>query len=222
MSMVYMSFMYTMLDASTISIEQYEPSRDSTTVQTILNENHELLTYEAMGYPEGTTFKYLTSHNYITDVIRVDGITIGFANYCAFNIEFCTFHFARRGFIHLIGIDRKYQHQGYGALLLDHTLIEFKKLHVPVVEISVQSTNIPALKLYEKKGFVKVFDPPASAQPVPLLLRYTIDIPAHELPQGNIIQRHPRITLGCCIAAIVYFGRRKYIQSLHRLPTSPY
>lgn len=198
---------------STVSIERYVASRDAMVIEKILHDNHELLTYEAMGYPAGSTFKYMNSNNYTTDVIRVDGTTVGFINYCALNIDLLTFHFCRRGFIHLIGIDKNYQNQGYGGLLLDHTLSEFKKLKVPSVMVSVQSSNANALKLYERKGFKRAFSPDGIEEMnVPLSLSYEIDIPAHELPQGNIIQRHPRIFFGCIIlTAAAYILYRRYL-----------
>lgn len=214
--MVCILFVHTILYATQISIERYVPARDETIVKKIFIQYPALLTYEALGYKEGTTLAYLNSKDYITDVIRVDGTTIGFINYIAFNIEICTFHVGRRGFIHLLGIEDSYQHKGYGGILLEHALIELKKLHVPVIEVSVQSTNIPALKLYEKKGFKQVFTPSVPQTTVPLVLRYEIDIPKDLLPQGNWFQRHPLVSKAALMVSIA--GYISYKLFLTRKP----
>jgi len=117
--------------ASTISIEKYSHERDYEVAKKIFNENPDYLTYEAMGMPQGTTEKYLTHDKYITEVIRVDGQTVGFINYIAYNAELLTFHIMRSGLIHLVGIDAEHQGKGYGKQLMQHAIQQLHNLNTP-------------------------------------------------------------------------------------------
>jgi ribosomal protein S18 acetylase RimI-like enzyme len=56
-----------------------------------------------------------------------------------------------------LSIDKKYRGQGLGSLLMDEVLIESKKKlkKMKYIYLEVFAENIAAIKLYEKKGFVK-------------------------------------------------------------------
>jgi ribosomal protein S18 acetylase RimI-like enzyme len=54
-------------------------------------------------------------------------------------------------FLPLIGVDPRCRHQGYGSMLLRHTLAQCDRDHVPAYLESSNPANIP---LYERHGFV--------------------------------------------------------------------
>ncbi|MFA6066156.1 MAG: GNAT family N-acetyltransferase [Candidatus Babeliaceae bacterium] len=183
-------------------IERYNKARDGEAIQKILKDNYETLTYEFLGQPEGTTNKYLESSKFITDVIRIDGKTIGFVNYIAYNGTFCTFHIGRYGMIHLIGIDTDYQHNGYGEMLLDHALATLKQENTPIIFLAVKTDNVKARSLYEKKNFSCNLPPAAQSHTPQLFYSLTVEVPADQLPQGNFVQRYPKTCLGITIIGI--------------------
>lgn len=57
------------------------------------------------------------------------------------------------GFVDMIIIDRKYQRQGLGAMLLSAGLDWFRKKNVSFVELGVSYNNHPAIRLYKKMRF---------------------------------------------------------------------
>jgi ribosomal protein S18 acetylase RimI-like enzyme len=199
-----------------VTIERYQDERDYVVVKKILDDNSNYLRYEALGCPQGTTEKYLRSSKYITDVVRADGVTIGFVNYVAFNITFLTFNFGRFGLVHLMGVDKEYQHRGYGKALLQHAKAELKKLYAPVINLMVDSSNSSAIALYEREDFVCKFNRRALQEagkrlPSHLIFTCSVDVPKDKLPRGNLIQRHPKVTAAVFVtAAIGLWAYSKY------------
>ncbi len=181
-----------------VVIERYQQQRDGTAVQKILTAFPHL-TYESRGYAAGTTEKYLVSPKYATDVLRVDGKTVGFVNYAAYDMNILSFHIARHGLLHLIGVDTEHQKKGYGTLLLDHAIEELKKLNAPNIILAVQSDNINAQKLYEKKNFQCPMQTRIKGKD--FYYRLKLDIPSDRLERGNILQRRPKASLS--LAAFV-------------------
>ena len=51
-------------------------------------------------------------------------------------------------------IAKKYQGQGFGSMLLDFTINLCKLSKVKHISLEVRKNNLPAIKLYEKFGFV--------------------------------------------------------------------
>lgn len=130
------------------TIAQFQEDRDMLAVVRILDEYRSVLTYESMGYEEGTTKEYLLNPNYTTKVLRVDDKTVGFINYTVIELQFLL-----KGLIHLIGVDSTHQSQGYGKMLLTHALQELKGKDLSTAILSVKSENDRAQKFYEKEGF---------------------------------------------------------------------
>lgn len=64
----------------------------------------------------------------------------------------------REGFTHCgglgMGVRKDYRRLGIGTRLLDQTLLRAKELGLERVELEVLSSNTPAIRLYEKAGFV--------------------------------------------------------------------
>ena len=208
---LYLSTCFLPMMAMESCIERYQPELDHTAVRNILDENYETLTHEEMGYSQGTTEKYLTNPNYITDVLRKDGETIGFVNYVAYEPKFLTFHFGRRGFIHLMGVAKKHLRRGYGLALLQHAVAELKDRNVQGVALMVKRGNVGARSLYEKAGFVCPVKPQFRDVVPQLIYQRSFDVPSELLPQGNIIQRYPKTSLAVASLAVLFFVYRKNV-----------
>jgi ribosomal protein S18 acetylase RimI-like enzyme len=54
-----------------------------------------------------------------------------------------------------MGVKNGYRHQGIGTRLLNATIDAARAYGMERVELEVYTSNIPAIKLYEKRGFVK-------------------------------------------------------------------
>ena len=52
-----------------------------------------------------------------------------------------------------LGVDPKYQGQGYGRLLLHNLMEEVRRHHADGIQLLAASANIPALALYRHAGF---------------------------------------------------------------------
>ncbi|HRN78456.1 MAG TPA: GNAT family N-acetyltransferase [Candidatus Dependentiae bacterium] len=154
---------------SEVTIEQFQEERDMSAIEEILKA-YPTLTHESHGCADGTTKKYLSSTDYMTHVIRVDGNTIGFINYATKPIfyvkhfldplKLISWYFSGYGFIQLIGIDTKYQHQGYGRQLLHYALQKLKKQGVSKVMLCTDLDNTINHNFYEKEGFEREFSAP--------------------------------------------------------------
>ena len=138
--LVSMSY-YLQASESNVTIERYQSERDKEVVQKILNDNYDYLTYESIGFPEGKTMQYIESKKYITDVLRVNGQTVGFVNYCVHDPHFLTFYLGRQALVHLIGIDKEHQGKGYGTRLLKHAMSALEQLQAPTITLSVKKDN---------------------------------------------------------------------------------
>lgn len=183
------------------TIEKYNHERDEQAVIKMLNDTPQYLRYETLGMPAGTTEKYITSPTYTTEVIRVNGKTIGFINYLAYNLDIFTFHIMRFGFINLMSIDKEYQGVGYGKILFAYAVDQLIKLKCPTIMLNAKLSNTKARNMYEKAGF----SPRIAGDDVLYTLKTNV-LPS-ELPQGNIIQRHPYASLmiAACLGA-TYFA----------------
>jgi ribosomal protein S18 acetylase RimI-like enzyme len=127
-----------------LDITSYDNSKDKQFVMFLIDEHPHFLSYEFAGKPVGTTEKYLTEKNHYTFLLRKSNNSIGFIN---FSIK------DKRGFIDLLGIDKKDQNQGYGVVLIKYALKKLKEFNVSEVSLTVNKENEKAQKLYEKIGF---------------------------------------------------------------------
>lgn len=198
--------------AQTVSIVAYDRSRDFDAVQTIIHGYPNFLMYESQGKPEGTTQKYFNSSHYQTYVLRVDGKTVGFVNYLAYNSNVFTFHFGRYGLINLLGVDTQYQRKGYGKKLLDHAIADLKNQKASRIILAVQKENVNAIAFYTKNGFAC----PVSAEmyarfpaDLPLMFIHDTGIP-FDVSRGNMFQRYPKT--GAVIIIISVLGIYAYIR----------
>lgn len=180
--------------ADTISIEPYQPERDLEAIRIILLDYPDI-TYEFNGYPEGTTEHSLEQPYSLTRVIRVNDQTIGFIRYETYNPTLLTFQLMPWARIFLLGIDRQYQRKGYAQKLIKYALSDFERLKCPEVSFCLKKYNIPAKSLIEKMAFICNKSEEEQMYLTELRYTYQLPVPAHDLPQGNIIQRYPRTAL---------------------------
>jgi len=174
-------------------IVPYDKSRDFYAIEAILQDNRTLLMYEALGSPEGTTQKHLDSPKYLTYVLRVDDVTVGFINYAAYDINFFTFHFGRYGLIHLLGVEKQQQGKGYGRQLLEYALADLINLKVSRINVAVKKENLRAIGLYKKANFICSITPELAARlpsDMPLVMNFETGI-LFDVSRGNSIQRYP-------------------------------
>lgn len=85
---------------------------------------------------------YINNDNYIVKIIKENNYIIGFI-ICDNLIDIVD--------IELIYIDETYRKRGYGKKLVD-SLLQYNK----PINLEVNKTNIPAMKLYVKCGFVEI------------------------------------------------------------------
>ena len=160
---------------SEVVIESFQEDRDMPAIEKILDEYRSVLTYEARGYEEGMTKKYIVSTKYTTKVLRVDGETVGFINYVVIEPPFLLKLFMNQeGLVHLMGVDSNHQHKGYGKMLLRHALQDLKDKKLSKVRLSVGRENKAARSFYEKEGFTCAI--PESAQSAVPYLIYEKDL----------------------------------------------
>ena len=53
-----------------------------------------------------------------------------------------------------MGVHKDYRRQGLGTLLLESTIDAAKEYGIERVELEVYTSNTPAIRLYEKLGFI--------------------------------------------------------------------
>ncbi len=201
------------LHTQDITIVPYDRSRDLEAIQTIIHDNWDILTYEALGSPKGTTQKYLDSSNYITYVLRLDDKTIGFVNYTAYDVNVCTFHYGRYGLIHLLGVDAQYQGQGYGTKLLHYALNDLTNTHVSHINVAVKRDNLRAIELYKKNKFTYSIKPELAARlpkDIPLIMTFDTGVP-FDTSRGNIMQRYPKLSGVLC--SMIVLGSFIYLRT---------
>lgn len=180
---------------NTIVIERYQPERDCAAVQIISDESHDDFLAESGNAPMKTIETYLKDAQYITKVLRVNGQTVGFINYKAFNHTCLTFYIRRCGLIHLLGIKKQHWRKGYGRKLLQHALADLQQQNVSWVELCVRRTNMKARILYEKEGFLCTIPNAFQRHLSDLMYARYFPINMKALPKGNLMQRHPKISL---------------------------
>lgn len=179
------------------SIEPYNHNRDFVAVQQILDTNQNYLRYENMGFPQGTTEQYIESHNFSTDVLRINNQTVGFVSYYMEHLTLLTFYIHSAGCIHLLGIDFEHQGKGYGKKLMLHAIEKMKQNNMASASLAVKKSNTKAQKLYESCGFTI-----AISLDDDFYYKKNLDVLEDKLPQGNIIQRNKKISTAIASLAI--------------------
>lgn len=135
------------------SITPYNHERDYEAVKAILEADSKDLLYP--GQPLEYTARYLTSPKYKTDVLRVNGQTIGFVNYCVYDATLLWFiNLGRVSILHLLGINKEHRRKGYAQLLSEHAIESCKKDGASVIQLQTKVENTAARTLYEKLGFI--------------------------------------------------------------------
>lgn len=203
---------------ASMEIKKYDALRDRQAIVNILDQHAAWLRYEATGSKNGTTESYLENPTYKTDILQVDDQTVGFVNYRIYDFSCFTFKFKKIGYIHLIGIDKKYQKRGLGKKLLQYAMQELKSHNASKIMLTTKKNNKTACALYEKEGFVAhssfehlrdKINANLEAQPNNSIILHDRVyeknvIPAQEEP-GNIIQRHPKVTLSLIVGAAALY-----------------
>ncbi len=97
--------------------------------------------------------KYLKKSRKIFYVIKNQDKVIG---YCIYYLKpaFSSRGFEKRSVIYSIAIDSKFRNRGFGRKLLEESISEMKLNRVLSIILYVNVNNTPAIKLYEKTGFL--------------------------------------------------------------------
>jgi ribosomal protein S18 acetylase RimI-like enzyme len=59
----------------------------------------------------------------------------------------------RRGYVHHLAVDPKYQKRGYGKAILDDLIERFHKMRVHKIHLFIQKDNKDVLDFYSKQGW---------------------------------------------------------------------
>jgi len=59
----------------------------------------------------------------------------------------------RRGYVHHLAVDPKYQKKGYGKAIMDDLIERFRKKKVHKIHLFIQKENRDVLDFYSKKGW---------------------------------------------------------------------
>ena len=54
----------------------------------------------------------------------------------------------RRGYVHHLAVDPEYQNEGYGKLMMDHLIRQFKTLRVVKIHLFVETRNKEVIEFY--------------------------------------------------------------------------
>ncbi|MBC8346314.1 MAG: GNAT family N-acetyltransferase [Candidatus Marinimicrobia bacterium] len=140
----------------TIEKVSYAHQKDARILEAVLvkwfqNPKELNLTSPNMPYP--FRFKKWVSMNYSTQnidsfVIKFDDWIVGIGNLKIMSE-------AKRAHAFHIFIDKKYRHQGLGEKIMNYLESLGKKEKMESITLWVMPKNEPAIKLYEKLGFIK-------------------------------------------------------------------
>lgn len=90
---------------------------------------------------------FSNEHTAIYAALRVDGVLCGFS---------CMMSVGEEAEILNIAVSPAYRRHGIGLALMDAMLHDAEDKHVAQVFLEVRSQNVPAISLYESKGFMKI------------------------------------------------------------------
>ena len=175
------------------TVFQDNEERDCAQRLAIAKEFPDLIDFDSVGFPEGTTKQYLITPPYITDVIRIHDTTVGFINYAAYNKTSVTPPQERCGIINIMGIQRLHQGKRYGEQLIRHAIKQLHELKVPCIKLGVRCDNTNAQKLYNKVGFSEKSTYTFKNTPY-FLYQLSLDIPDDQLSPENLVQLNKKTT----------------------------
>jgi len=135
--------------------ERMEKENVGTVEDTMLPE---ILRIQAEGFEnekQGEIIKYSQKFRNVFYVITNQDKVIG---YCTYHLKpaFSFRGFEKKSVIYSIATDSKFRNQGFGRKLLEESIMEMKLNRVSSVLLFVNVNNAPAIKLYEKTGFLIV------------------------------------------------------------------
>ncbi|MCC4770729.1 GNAT family N-acetyltransferase [Methanosarcina sp. DH2] len=118
----------------------------------------EILRIQAEGFEKKRRGEIIKDSNKFRNIFYVIKSQNKVVGYCIYHLKPT---FSRRGFekkavIYSIAIDRKFRSKGFGKRLLEESIREMKLNSVLTVFLYVNVNNTPAIKLYEKTGFLVV------------------------------------------------------------------
>ena len=59
----------------------------------------------------------------------------------------------RRGYVHHLAVDQKYQKKGYGKIIMDELMVRFRKMRVHKVHLFIEKYNKEVVKFYQNLGW---------------------------------------------------------------------
>jgi ribosomal-protein-alanine N-acetyltransferase len=135
--------------------EQIEKENVETATDTTLPE---VLRIQAEGFEkerQREIIKYFKKSRKIFYVIKNQSKVIG---YCIYYLKpaFSSRGFEKKAVIYSIAVDSKFRNRGFGRKLLEESIREMKQNKALSIALYVNVNNIPAIKLYEKVGFLIV------------------------------------------------------------------
>ena len=80
-------------------------------------------------------------------IAEADGQAVGYAGF---------WHIMDEGHVTNVAVKKSFRGQGIGKMLMRALLDEVKKEQIEAVTLEVRVSNTPAIRLYEKMGFVSV------------------------------------------------------------------
>ena len=116
-----------------------------------------------------------------------------------------------------MGVNKEYQHQGIGAILLDFS-IRFLRMHkAQSIYVLVEKDNIVAQQLYAKFGFRDITNLAWKNATAIRFFEYSLDtnIAQSQRIQGNAMQRYPKLSLAigtgfvAVATAVIYIHKLK-------------
>ncbi|WP_082088104.1 MULTISPECIES: N-acetyltransferase [unclassified Methanosarcina] len=118
----------------------------------------EILRIQAEGFEhkrQGEIIKYSKKFRNVFYVIKSHDQVMG---YCIYHLKpaFSFRGFEKKSVIYSIAIDSEFRNKGFGRKLLEESIREMKLNRVLSVLLYVNIKNVPAIKLYEKTGFLIV------------------------------------------------------------------
>jgi len=141
-----------------VVVKDFVETRDTQFILDIFKDDWYWLVSEgSVDFSPEHMLKYRTATTYsnepeqlIIKVLYKGNEPVGFSAY-----YFETFY---RAVIRFLAIRRKFRSQGYGSLLMNYIVNDLTARGATKIKLITRSINYPAQKVYEKAGFIKVFE----------------------------------------------------------------
>ena len=135
-------------------IVDFNYARDAQTIKNFFDQDMYWLVADPENYSVDFMLKYRSySQDYLTagklqiKVIRDDNATVGFVAYYKKSVL--------KGFILFLDVDDAYRAKGYGQMLAQHAIDDLFAQGVTSIDIVTRPSNLRALRLYNRLGFVE-------------------------------------------------------------------